>query len=229
MSYQIPLELASRPLNRFDNFISGDNKWLIESLKSSQDIQGEKLHYVWSDVGFGKSHLLQACINYALDMGWVAVYLPLSDPQLSSEVLIGLEQCQWVAIDDVDKVVGDKDWEESLFHFFNRCKDAKCTVIFSSSVAPVELNCQLLDLLSRFAWCQVSRIASLSEKGLIEVMTQTAEQLALPIDNEHCEYILLRSQRRIDKLVEAVEQLNKVSLSEKRKVTIPLIKKALYL
>jgi DnaA-homolog protein len=229
MSFQLPLELSSRPLKRFDNFISGDNEWLISSLKSSQLQDGERLHYVWADTGHGKSHLLQACINQAIDQGIVAAYLPLSDSQVTPDVLIGLEQCDLIAVDDIDAVTGNSLWEEALFHFFNRCKDAACIVLFSAKVAPIDLKCNLADLQSRFSWCQVSKIASLSDKGLIEVMKQTALQLALPIEEEHCQYILLRYPRRIDKLIEAIELLNRLSLSEQRRITIPFIKKSLYI
>lgn len=226
---QLPLSLSSLPLNRFSNFIAGDNQWLIDSLNQALAGNGERLHYLWCSAGGGKSHILQASVNQVLDSGGMAAYIPLSDPELTPELLEGLEAFQLIALDDTESVLGDKNWEEALFHFFNRAMQQQCVILFSAAVPPAELNCQLADLKSRLAWCQVAHIAPLNDAGLIQIMSNYANETGLPIEEEVCRFILHRSRRNVGALVQLLDQLDSASLAEKRKVTIPFVKKVLAL
>jgi len=226
---QLPLSLSSIPLSRFSNYTAGDNQWLIDSLNDALTGKGERLHYIWGATGTGKTHILQASVNQVLDGGGLAAYIPLSDNELMPELLEGLEQFALIALDDTQYVIGDKNWEEALFHFFNRANNNNCVILFSASVPPAEIDCQLLDLKSRLAWCQVAHIAPLTDSDLIQLMMQYANSIGLPIEDDVCRFILHRSHRKVSSLIEALDRLDAASLAEKRKVTIPFVKKVLSL
>ncbi|MCZ7167078.1 DnaA ATPase domain-containing protein, partial [Salmonella enterica] len=75
--------------------------------------------------GVGRTHLLQAaCLRFE-QMGEPAVYLPLAELlDRGIGILDNLEQYELVCLDDLQAVAGRADWEEALFHLFNRLRDS---------------------------------------------------------------------------------------------------------
>ena len=76
------------------------------------------MFYLWGDSGTGKSHLLNASLNCCLGP---AIYLPLGEfVEIEPRVFDNLENIDTVAVDDIDTISGDSEFETKLFDSFNK-------------------------------------------------------------------------------------------------------------
>ena len=112
MRSQLPLHIGLRDSATFANFFSGPNAQLLYCLEQGK----EPFVYLWGGSGSGKSHLLQAVCYAASEAGVAAAYLPMADlVSMSPQLLEGLEQMEIIAIEDVENVASNQEWEVGLF------------------------------------------------------------------------------------------------------------------
>ncbi|MEC9482752.1 MAG: DnaA/Hda family protein, partial [Halomonas sp.] len=122
---QLPLGVGLRDDATFANFAPRGNASAAAALQAQLDAEGEPFIYLWGGEGSGRSHLLQAACHEASARDKRALYLPLADlGHFPPHMLEDVERLDLVAIDDIDRVIGRKRWEEALFHGFNRLRDA---------------------------------------------------------------------------------------------------------
>jgi len=227
-SQQLPLNVQLRDDATLDNYLfSESNLPLRAILQRHLSAQGESTVFLHGAADSGKSHLLQACCHLA--EAAPALYLPLSDLVAYSpeEVLQGVEAMSLVALDDIHAVLGNDDWEESLFHFFNRARDAHCRVLVSANSAPRTLAVKLPDLASRLSWGLVYQLKPLDDGERKSLLCFRASRRGLHLTAEVANYILDRAPRAVSELLQVLDKLDKASLVEQRALSIPFVKKAL--
>lgn len=222
---QLPLSLNLRDDAIFDNFFAGSNALVIDVLKSFIVRETEQFIYCYGESGSGRTHLLQACCHLANQNEKTIFYLPLSQyVDFSPEILQALEQFQIVCIDDVDAVVGNRAWEEALFHFYNRARDQKTTLLVSAACAPKQLTCVLPDLQSRLAWGLTLEIKNLTDDEKIGVLQLRATFRGFQLSDDVAGYLIHHCSRNMRDLFSLLEKLDHASLIAKRKITIPFVK-----
>lgn len=220
LSNQLPFDFELYNEFTFGNFVAAENNQeLIALLKASE--LAENFYFVWGEAGSGKSHLLQAsCAKHSN-----SAYLPLQVFIEEGEaVLDGLEQLDLICIDDVHLVISNPAWEDKLFALFNACQLNATSMLISSGLAPLELTFSLPDLKSRFSSGVTYQLHELDDIGKIAALKKRAETTGVPLDDEVLNYIYLRSERSMAKLFSVLEQLDKLSLAQKRRITIPFVK-----
>jgi len=225
---QIPLEIQLDDNARFTNYFEGDNCQLIGKLELLPQSEAQFL-YIWGAAASGKSHLAQAiCQNFA-DQNLTAIYLPLDNHLLKPGVLDGLEYADVVCLDNFDAIAGNIQWEQGCFNLFNNLKSqARHLVIFNQhSVRNIEIN--LADLMSRLNSMEVYRLNSISDEQRIDFVQSLGAYRGLDISKEVAQFLLARSLRDVNDLVDSVRILDKQSLAHQRKITIPFVKSILNL
>ena len=125
--------------------------------------------FLWGNEGVGKSHFLQGVSRAA---GVDAVYLPLSEllPYPPEAVLDGLLQAGLVVVDDVHVATASADWQQQLFHLFNRLKDTGIARCYSANRAPAGMADMLPDLRSRWSALPVYQMPAFSEDELGDLL-----------------------------------------------------------
>lgn len=222
---QLPLALNLRDDAIFDNFFVGRNTLVIDALKSFITLDTEQFIYCYGESGSGRTHLLQACCHLANQCKKTCFYLPLSQhADFSPNILQELEQYQMVCIDDVDAIVGNRAWEEALFHFYNRAREQKTALLVSAACTPKQSRCILLDLQSRLSWGLTLEIKNLTDEEKISVLQLRATIRGLPLSDEVAEYLIHHRSRNMRDLFSLLEKLDQASLIAKRKITIPFVK-----
>ncbi len=222
---QLPLNIKLDQEVSLSSFLVGKNQILLEYLKQlTAGCQGEFI-FLWGTVGSGKSHLLQAVVNQWTET--TPMFLPLSEPGLSPEMLQGLEQFKWVLIDDIEQVIGNKKWEEALFHLYNQIKDNGGNLLITADAPPAELEIKLKDLKSRLTAMTVFKIQSLSDTDKQVLLQQKAAAKGLTLGDEVAQFVLSRSSRDLRYLMDALDKLDKASLVSQRKITVPFVKEVL--
>lgn len=230
MLTQLILPIQPPDAHYFENFYIGQNAILLNCLQQFSLKIGEPYLYIWGNPGAGCTHLLQACCHAAQQQGFSVAYLPLSTlKNNSSEILRGLESADIVCIDELDSIVDDSIWQESLFHFYNRLQEQSRYLLIAAKNVPNQLNLSLPDLISRLSSGVLFQVRELNDVERLMALQQRADSRGLELSEEIGQFLLQRLPRDSQALFSALTQLDKASLSLKRKLTIPLVKTILNL
>lgn len=230
MIEQIPLSIHLNNQHTLDNFCWGENALLRQAINKLLE-EKEQFLYLWGEVGIGKSHLLQACCQAENLNQRNAMYLPLHILKMSGpDCLEDLEQFNLIAIDDIDVIAGDSDWEEALFHLYNRIREnQKSRLIISATVTPNLLPIQLPDLRSRLGWGLSLPIKPLSDEHKVATIRQMAWCQGIDLPEKVAYFLMARCSRNMRDLTQLLHKLDRASLAAKRKLTVPFIKQILNL
>jgi DnaA family protein len=220
MSQQLTLSIRLRDDATFDNYFSGQNEQVVHNLQK----QEEPYVFLFGEPGTGKSHLLQAACHETGKKGLPVVYLPLAEEGLMPAMLEGLENMSLIALDDVQKVIGDEGWELALFNLYNRVREKGVNLLVSSVDPLASLNIKLADLKSRLSWGPIFQLSGLSDNEKQLALQQRAKNRGLDLADDVVTYLLKHSPRDMNSLFVLFEKLDKASMVEKRKLTIPFIK-----
>jgi len=201
----------------------------VEAIRAQLTDQGEQYLFIWGGEGSGRSHILQAGCHHTADNGLACQYLPLKDfVDFEPESLLdSLEQIPLVCLDDIDSVLGQNNWDEALFHFFNRIKSSENKLIIAANDAPNRLQCKLPDLLSRLSWGPVFHFGHYTDEDKQDILQHRASNRGLQLSSESAQFILQHNSRDMENIMSTLDKLDQSSLVNKRRLTIPFIKEAL--
>jgi len=225
---QLGLKFPILPRCTLASFEVGPNAEVVAALAAPGDDRFRALWLV-GEPGAGKSHLLQGACHAAMARGAVAAYLPAALPDAAPAMLEGLEAYRLVAIDDVERRLGDAEWENALMALYQQLYQRSATLVLAGSVAPFDLAINLADLASRLRSVEVHRLAPLDDDSRERVMRRWAASRGLTFGGDALPFLLRRLPRRMDVLWAAFERLDAAALAQQRRLTIPLVKEILEL
>jgi DnaA family protein len=201
---QLLLDIQPLAPATLDNFIAGSNEEALHSLRMAIDGANEaRFIYLWGTPGSGKSHLLQACNDLALERD-----LPLS------------------VVDDVHTL--DDEAQIELFNYFNQLRTSGGILITSGNAAPTQMGLRD-DLATRLAWGLVYQLHPLSDEEKAKALKTHAKERGMKLPDEVVDYCLRYLRRDLPTLMAVLNALDKWSLTEKKPVTVPMLKKLLQL
>lgn len=227
MVMQLPLCLAWPDSATFDNFCQGNNAAVLACLQEMVQGSGEKYIYLHGASGVGLSHLLYATSHAAQEHGKTAAYLPLKKRVLSPLALEGMENLSLLCWDDIEAVAGDREWEEALFHCYNRVQMAGTCLLIAGHAPPTQIAWSLPDLGSRLAGGVVFTVQPLSDTQKIQTLQNRAKRRGFDLSDDVGNYLLRHCRRDMHALFGALEKLDHFSLSKQRRLTIPFVKQVL--
>lgn len=201
---QLLLDIQPPSPPKLDNFIAGSNSEALHSLQMAIDGAGDaRFIYLWGAAGSGKSHLLQACNDLAHERG-----LPLS------------------VVDDVNTL--DEEAQIELFNYFNQLRASGGFLITSGNAAPTQMGLRD-DLATRLAWGLVYQLHPLTDEEKAQALKTHAKERGMKLPDEVVDYCLRNLRRDLPTLMAVLNALDKWSLTEKKPVTVPMLKKLLQL
>jgi DnaA family protein len=86
---------------------------------------------------------------------------------------------------------------------------------------------QLPDLVSRLVWDLAYRVAPLDEAALLEVLRQRGAGRGMEVPDEVLQYLSRRVPRDVHTLFHWLDRMDEASLSAKKKLTVPFVRKLL--
>jgi DnaA-homolog protein len=225
---QLPLAVQLRDDATFDNFYSAENDLVVDQLMH-QLPTGDAYIYLYGANRCGRSHLLQAACHRADQLALTSVYLPLNDLRdyPPANLFEGLEQLSLVCLDDIQLLAGDAEWEQQLFHLYNRLQQRGGKLLVSANCAVRELPLTLADLASRLSWGAVYQLKNLNDEQLTQAFKLRANKRGLELSDEVAQYIYHRCHRDTRALINVLEQLDSASLKQQRRLTVPFVKATL--
>lgn len=201
---QLLLDIQPPASPTLDNFIAGRNAEALHSLKQAlANITEARFIYLWGAQGSGKSHLLQACIRAAEKEN-----LPLH------------------IADDVHTL--DEASQIALFDSFNQLRASNGILISSGIAAPTQMGLRE-DLATRLAWGLVYQLHPLTDDEKALALKTHAKERGMKLPDEVVDYCLRYLRRDLPTLMAVLDALDEWSLTEKKPVTVPMLKKLLQL
>lgn len=221
---QLPLQLTLADHASFETFVAGSNATAVEHVRSAAHGSADTL-WLWGALGAGKTHLLQAACRAASAAGRRAMYVAL--PAESPAVLADLERVDLLAIDDLHAVAGDLRWEPPLFAILNAYLARTGSLLLAASAPAAQCAFLLADLKSRGAGAVTYRLAPLDDAERAEALRLHAAARGLALDTAAAEFLLKRVARDMPALTHWLAELDRASLTEQRRLTIPFIRELL--
>ena len=217
---QIPINFSFISNKSFDNYIAEKDNFTIETLmKLSVDLPAS-IVFLRGKKSSGKSHLCSAVSafpNKSISL--------LNDHNIKDIDFDKISTNDLLIIDNIDKIVSKYDLEEKLFTVINDFILSKKGILATSTEPLDKIKFKLLDLSSRLKWDQVLTIPELTDNGKIKVLQKNAKERGWEIPENVCDYIMNHYKRDLYFLCNCIKFIDKASLSLKKKITIPFIKR----
>jgi DnaA family protein len=219
---QIAFDFSRRPEPTLENFIVGRNAELVHNMRRLLSPHtSERAIYLWGASGSGRTHLLQGFVNTARASSAKAAYLPSRDLMARAS---SCDSMKYVAVDDVEAL--DDDGQRAMFNLCNDLRDRHAALVVSGNLPPARLALRA-DLLTRLAWGLVYEIHALSDEEKITAMQRRAGERGFALADDVGRFVLTRAPRDMAALLAIVDALDRVSLENKRPVTVGLARELL--
>jgi DnaA family protein len=223
---QLPLALALPRHARFETYVPGANRAAAEHARAVA-LGAPDVLWISGPEASGKTHLLQAACREAASGARRAMYVPLAEDALEPAILAGLESVELLAVDDVERVAGDPAWERQLFVLLNELAARRGGLLLASRSSAAATGFRLPDLASRAAGAVAYRLQSLADTDRLTALLAHADARGLELERDVAEYLLNRVDRDMAGLARWLERIDRASLAEQRRVTIPFVRELL--
>lgn len=217
---QVNLPFALNDQLLLSNLLGEQNQAVLSQIEQHLSAEASGIMYVAGEHASGKTHLLQASVMAAMDQHVSALYLDLAQT-LPAGFLHNLDNYDWIAIDNID--LADTEQQQALFDLYNRVKNSSRTLIVSATQLPAQLSL-LIDLKTRLSQALVFQLAALDDEQKLQVLNTKLGHKGLSVETKVLAYLLKQYSRDLSELVEMIEQLDKLSLQQKKAITIPFVK-----
>ncbi len=222
---QLTLDFPHRPsLGREDFMVSPCNEEAVR-LVESWPLWPFFAVCIYGAESSGKTHLANVFANNVAN----ATNYPYRIPYLKASAITIenfrplFEQHRCLIIEDLD----DKINQEALFHLYNLYRDEGGNILFTSQQAPARLNFTLPDLRSRMNIVPAVKISEPDDELLSALLIKLFTDRQITPTPEVINYILNNMQRSFAYAKKLVAEIDNVSLSKKRAVTISIVKEAI--
>ncbi|MFW9617844.1 HdaA/DnaA family protein [Aquabacterium sp.] len=235
---QIPLDLGPVSVPGLEEFIEGDNHELLAWLKAWPAVERLGTHvYLWGPKGAGKTHLLRAMIERALQAGFGVIWLNAQTcqmwdaPDLGAPTLALIDECEQL----------DANHQHLAFNLFIESAAGAAALAggerVDASVGPLYIIAAGAtpaidlavrdDLRTRLGWGLTFVLHTLPEDGLKAALTHEAARRGMTLGDELLSYLLTRYSRDLGFLMNLLDRLDRYALAEQRMLTVPLLKQML--
>jgi DnaA family protein len=171
---------------------------------------------------------LQSCCHASDPIHRSAVYLPLAElKQYGPQLLEDFDQLDLVCIDNLEQIAGDAEWEEALFHLYNRMRANGHVLIIAANLPPAKLGIRLADLESRLNWGMVFQLQPLDDDTKVVALRARAQARGLQLSDDVIRYLMHHGSRNMAHLLVTLDKLDVASLSAQRRITVPFVKQVM--
>ena len=167
----------------------------------------------------GKTHLLQAACREASRQGRSSAYVPLSIfARQGAAILEGLNDVKLLALDDCDRVLDDRRWQQSLFGLINAVRNRRRCLLMAGRKNPATMGLALRDLQSRLVWGGVYAVHTLCDQDKMKVLVRLAADAGYRLNDDAAQYLFNTCPRDLSSLIASLKKL--IDSGEPRKHTI---------
>lgn len=219
---QLPLALRPAPDFRFDTFVgAGDAVALLGAMATG----APGFVYLSGPEGSGKTHLALATVQAAAANGLAVQYVPLARLKGHAAAgLAGLERLGLIVLDGLDALLGEREDEIALFDLHNRARASGSAMLYTAHETPGALPPGLPDLRSRLGQCTQLMLPRPDDDVRHAILQRKAQARGWLLDDAAVGFLLRRVGRDMASLSDLLDKLDRASLAEQRRVTVPFIR-----
>lgn len=230
------------PKMSFHYFIEGKSNQLARA--AAQQVAENLGHaynplFIYGGVGLGKTHLMQAVGNFALEKNPAIRVLYLHSERFVADMVKALQNntindfkrryrsLDLLLIDDIQFFSGKDRSQEEFFHTFNALLEGQQQVILTSDRYPKEINGVEERLKSRFGSGLTVAIDPPELETRVAILINKAEQMRIVLPQEIAFFIAKRVRANVRELEGVLKKVIAHSVFMKQPVTLELVKEAL--
>jgi DnaA family protein len=211
---QLVLNIQPLSTAKLDDIVCGRNAETVAILHEICDGSFVEPVYLWGPTGCGKSLMISVLSECLANAPIVEGRWP-NWPGTSGPLLI----------DDVEKLSADN--QIVAFDRYNRNKAQKHVWVATGSQPPSGLTHLRDDLRTRLGWGLIYQIYPLNDDEKRHALFKRSHQLGFELDPAIADYLLTRYSRDLRQLLSVVDALDRFSLEQQRRVTLPLLRELL--
>ncbi len=220
-STQLPLDLGHRPaFGREDFLIAPPNAGAVEWIDRWPQWPAPAL-VLYGPPASGKSHLAAVWRNKTK----AAVIDTTTLAEQNADDIA--KQGEHLVLDHIDPWFGDREGETTLFHLYNIMKEEGRTMLLTMRMAPTHVPFSIPDLASRLRAAPAASIQTPDDMLLSAILVKLFSDRQLQISHDVIMYLLPRMERSFAAAHELVDIADKLALSEKRPISVPLMRRVL--
>ncbi len=227
----------------FENYVEGrSNQFAKAASLAVAEAPGQTSFnpiVIYGGVGLGKTHLIQAIGNFALERGNAKRIRYVSSEKFTIEFINSIQNnrttefgqiyrnADILVVDDIQFFMSKERTQEEFFHTFNTLHQKGKQIVLSSDRPPKELKGLEERLVSRFQWGLIADIQPPDLETRIAILQQKAERDGIDMPMEIIEYIGTNITSNIRELEGALIKLMAFSSLRGMDINVDLAKMVL--
>ena len=235
-----PQRIKSTILNpsyTFDSFVVGSsNQYAFTAAKSIAQKPAIVYNpvFIYGPTGLGKTHLIQAVGNYALNNNLNVIYTTIE--QFMNDFTYNLRNqtmdrfrekyraCDLLLIDDIQFLSNKIQTQEEFFHTFNELYSNKKQIVLTADKPPKKIAGLEERLQSRFEWGLIADIHPPELETKIAIIKKKCELDGIYLNNEVINYIASYMGNNIREIESAIINLNAYASLMHQDITVEFAK-----
>ena len=217
------------PRNTFDTFVVGSNNQFAHAAALAVAQSPSKTYnplFIYGGVGLGKTHLMQAIGQQAMDRKKSFKVMYLSSEKFTNEFIDAIQHntlvkfrkryrlADLLLIDDIHFLAGKERSQEEFFHTFNTLFDGRKQIVLSSDRPASEIANLEQRLVSRFEWGLTAELQPPDIETRMAILKKKAQALHVQLAQEVLEFLAQRVRTNVRRLEGALMRVASfVSLS----------------
>jgi chromosomal replication initiator protein len=210
------------PRNRFDAFVVGANNELAHAAAmavSQSPANSYNPLFIYGGVGLGKTHLMQAIGQQAIERTKTKKVMYLSSERFTNEFIDAIQsnklvrfrkryrQTDVLLIDDIQFLAGKERSQEEFFHTFNTLFDGSKQIVLSSDRPPSEISDLERRLVSRLECGLTTELHPPDTETRIAILKKKAAAFQMEIRADLVAYLAQHVRTNIRRLEGALTRV----------------------
>jgi len=198
------------PRYTFDSFVVGNSNNLAYAAATKvAENPGQNYNplFIHGSSGLGKTHLLHAIGNYAINNNYQA--LCVSAEQYTNELVTAIREktteefrhkfrtVDLLLMDDIQFFTGKEQIEENFFHTFNELHSNNHQIVITSDRPPKALDTLKERFRSRLEWGLVADLQAPDFETRINVLKAKAQRDGIDLQDDVLEFIALQIKENV--------------------------------
>ena len=228
------------PSYTFDSFVVGSsNQMAYNASLAVSNKPGTQYNplFIYGGTGLGKTHLLQAVGNYAIEKGSTVIYVTIE--QFMNDFTFSLKnksmehfrnkyrKCDVLLIDDIQFLSGKEQTQEEFFHTFNELHNAKKQIVMTSDRLPSQIAGLVDRLKSRFEWGLTADVQIPGLETKIAIIEKKSELNGIHLSREIINFIATTLDNSIREIEGVLIRINASASLLNQEITLPMVQNLL--